>query len=147
MENYKDELKPLITLFKAHQSFVKLIKKEIKESGFDLNEFQVLEVIYHYQDISVKDINDKILIASSSLSYILNKLEKKDLIIRKLDPLDNRSFIISLTTNGLTIANQIFPKHYEDLKHIFKIFTKEEKNILKELLKRLGYEVEVYLNA
>lgn len=142
MVETKKELKAMITLFKAHQSLVKYTKEDIKKSNFDLNEFAVLEVIFHYQKISVQKINEKVLVAPSSLSYILDKLVAKKLIKREISPTDKRSYLISLTKLGKDASQDVFPKHYENLKEVFEILSEEEKNQLTYLLKKIGQHVE-----
>jgi len=138
----KIKFKPMITLFKAHKSFLEFIKNEIKDYNFDLNEFAVLEVIYHKKKISVSNIKNKILLANSSLSYILDKLEKRSLIKRENDINDKRVYYISLTNEGNKLCNKIFPKHYNNLKEVINVLTNEEKIILSNLLKKLGKHVE-----
>ena len=140
--NDKIKLKPMITLFKAHKSFLEYIKNDIKDYSFDLNEFAVLEVIYHKKKISVSSIKEKILLANSSLSYILDKLEKRKLIKRVKDIYDKRVYYISLTNEGNIFCNKIFPKHYHNLKEVMNVLTNEEKIKLSNLLKKLGKHVE-----
>lgn len=138
----KKTLKPMIVLFKAYQSLIKVVKKDIKQYGFDLNEFAVLEVLYHHRKLSVQEINEKILVVSSSLSYILNKLETKKLIQRQVSKTDRRVSFIELTNNGLEEANDIFPKHYNLLKEIFVDFSDSDKEFLIANLKQIGLKAE-----
>lgn len=138
----KEQIKPLITLFKAHNSLTKYIKKDISKTGFDLNEFAVLEVIYHHGALNVQKINEKILVAPSSLSYILTKLQNKNLINRETPKEDRRATIVSLSNEGKKIAYKIFPKHYENIINLFSTLTNEEQILLSELLKKLGTSVE-----
>lgn len=138
----KKDLKSMIILFKAHDALIKFIKKDIKKTSFDLNEFVVFEVIYHKEKLTVNEIHEKILIANSSLSYILNKLENKGYITRNADPKDKRIKNVSLTDLGLKKAHSVFPKHYENLKTIFNELTKEEQQTLNKLLKTIGFKAE-----
>ena len=136
------DLKLMIVLFKAHQSLVEFIKDDIKDCNLDLNEFSVLEVIYHKKELTVQEINEKVLVASSSLSYILQKLEKRNLIQRKKCQRDKRVSYISLTDDGYSFSNDLFPKHYDNLKEMFKVLSSEEKESAKEILKKLGYFIK-----
>ncbi len=138
LNNNRIDLKAMIVMFKAYQSLIEVIKNDIKKTSFDLNEFTVLEVIYHKKKLSVAEIKEKVLVANSSLTYILDKLEKKDLIKRTKSTKDRRITHIELTNKGLIESNNIFPDHYEVLKDVYSILTTEEKNIIVELLKRLG---------
>lgn len=141
----RKDLKSMIILFKTYQSLVEFTKQDIQTSGFDLNEFSVFEVIYHYKEITVQDIKDKILVANSSLTYILDKLQKKDLINRKKCTNDGRVTYISLTDKGLSKALEIFPKHYGHLKEIFNVLAVEEQEQLNILLKKVSYKAMEFL--
>ena len=139
LEADRKALKSMIILFKTYQSLVEYIKKDIDQSGFDINEFSVFEVIYHYDNITVQAIKNKVLVASSSLSYILDKLQKKQLINRIRSDQDQRIINVSLTKQGLTKALDIFPRHYDKMKEIFNVLTLEEQSALNEMLKKIGY--------
>lgn len=135
----KKALKTMIILFKAHQSLIQFIKEDIKETGFDMNEFSVFEVIYHQEKLKVKEIKEKVLIANSSLTYILNKLKEKELVQSEESIQDKRIKYIFLTEKGKKKALKIFPKHYNNLKEIFNILKEEELNNLNEGLKKIGF--------
>lgn len=141
----KQQLKPMITLFKAHRSLLEFIKDDIKKYNFDINEFSVFEIIYHKEKVKINEIKENILIANSSLSYILDKLEKRNLIYREKDNKDKRITYVKLTENGLKKANNIFPEHYETLINLFNILTNEEKEILEKITKKIGIHTKEVL--
>ena len=127
IDKTKDELKLMIILFKTYQTLTDFIKEDISNSGFNLNEFAVLEVIYHKGSVSVNEIFQKVLVANSSLTYILDKLVKKSLIQRNQDQKDKRVTHISLTNQGELLAKEIFPPHYNNLLAVFDVLSAEEK--------------------
>lgn len=141
----KNALKPMTTLFKAHRSVLEFIKEDIKDYDFDINEFSVFEIIYHKERLMINEIKDNILIANSSLSYILNKLETKKLIEKEKCENDKRITYIKLTNKGLDLATNIFPNHYKNLKNIFNVLTKEEKESLVNITKKLGLHTKEIL--
>lgn len=141
----KNALKPMTTLFKAHRSVLEFIKEDIKDYDFDINEFSVFEIIYHKERLMINEIKDNILIANSSLSYILNKLETKKLIKKEKCETDKRITYIKLTNKGLDLATNIFPNHYKNLKNIFNVLTKEEKESLVNITKKLGLHTKEIL--
>lgn len=138
----KNSLKPMITLFKAHKSLLEFIKEDIKKYNFDINEFSVFEIIYHKKKLMVNDIKDNVLIANSSLTYILDKLVRKNLIIKEKSKEDKRVTYIKLTSEGLDLASEIFPNHYNKLKELFNIYSDEEKEMLVNLTKKIGIHTE-----
>lgn len=144
LEEDRRNLKPMIALFKSHQSLSRIIKEDIKKYDFDLNEFAVIEVIYHYNCLRVSEINEKVLVNSSSLTYILDKLVNKGLIQRVKDQDDKRVIIIEITNEGKKLGDEIFPKHYQMLNNIFDVITDDERVILTNLLKKIGLEANSY---
>lgn len=137
----KKDLKLMIVLFKSYQTLANYIKEDIKNTDFNLNEFSVLEVVYHHKEITVNDIHSKVLVANSSLSYILDKLVKKELIERRQCTDDKRVTYISLTDKGQKVSETIFPPHYDRLKAIFANLTDAEKEQTIQTLKKLSISV------
>lgn len=143
--NDRKDLKGMITLFKAYNSLTEFIKEDIKNTSFDINEFGVFEIIYHKKKLSINEIKDKVLIANSSLSYILDKLENKDLINKEKCETDKRVTYISLSNKGLKKAEEIFPVHYDNLKQVFNTLTKEEEEMLITINKKIGLKAKELL--
>lgn len=139
LKQNRKELKPMIVMFKAYHSLIEVIKEDIKDTGFDFNEFTVLEVVYHKKRLTVADIKDKVLVVSSSLTYILDKLTKKNLIRRVKCTDDRRVTYVELTEEGLKRSKEVFPKHYDNLKEIFKVLTEDEKTNMTDILKKVGF--------
>lgn len=137
-----NDLKAMIVFFKAYKEVVEAVKEDVKKYDFDINEFSVLEVIYHKKCLSVQEIKDKILVANSSLTYILDKLEKKELILRIKDEKDKRVYYVELSEKGKKTSNKIFSEHYEVMKKYFCIFTEEERDNFIYLMKKLGYNAK-----
>lgn len=131
-------LKLLVVLTRAAQSVRKGIEKDVRRYGLNVAEFGVLELLYHKGDQPIQKIRGKILMASSSTTYIIDQLEKKQLIRRIPCPTDHRVTFASLTDEGTDMMNQIFPKHREAVRTLLGGVAGSEKKILIELLKKLG---------
>jgi MarR family 2-MHQ and catechol resistance regulon transcriptional repressor len=56
-------------------------EKIIREYDLGITEFSVMEVLYYRDKQTIKQITDKILIASGSMTYVIDKLEQKGLVI------------------------------------------------------------------
>ncbi len=75
--NQRDSLKLFTVLTRALQSVKARAEADIKMHGFNPTEFAVLELLYSKGDQAVQKIGAKVLIASSSITYVVDKLEKK----------------------------------------------------------------------
>ncbi|WNF39017.1 MarR family transcriptional regulator [Bacillaceae bacterium IKA-2] len=132
-------LKLFIVLSRALQSVKKHIEEDIKSYGLNPTEFAVLELIYNKGDQPIQKIGEKVLIASSSITYVVDKLEKKNFLERKSCPKDRRITYAAITAEGTTLMNEIFPKHREGIHEIFAGLDSAEKEFMTQQLKKLGY--------
>jgi Transcriptional regulators len=131
-------LKLLVVLSRAAQSVRKGIETDVRRYGLNVTEFGVLELLYHKGDQPIQKIRGKILMASSSTTYIIDQLEKKQWLIRKPCPTDRRVTFASLTGKGMELMNRIFPEHREAVNVLFGGLTVPEKQELIKQLKKLG---------
>ncbi|GAF11856.1 transcriptional regulator, MarR family [Bacillus sp. JCM 19046] len=136
--NQRDSLKLFTVLTRALQSVKARAEADIKMHGFNPTEFAVLELLYSKGDQAVQKIGAKVLIASSSITYVVDKLEKKEMIARKPSPNDRRVTLVSITKKGQAWMDAVFPKHAEALEQVFAPLDPDEKQRLIQQLKEIG---------
>ncbi|MDQ0252693.1 MarR family 2-MHQ and catechol resistance regulon transcriptional repressor [Evansella vedderi] len=132
-------LKLFVVLSRALQSIKKRVEEDIKSFGLNPTEFAVLELLYSKGAQPIQKIGDKVLIASSSITYVVDKLEKKKFLERKPCPKDRRITYAVMTTEGTELMNEIFPKHKHAIQEICAGLDLNEKKNLIQQLKKLGY--------
>lgn len=135
-------LKLFIILSRAYRSVNEKVEEDIKGYGLNLTEFAVLELLYHKGDQPIQHIGKKVLLSSGSITYVVDKLEKKKLIVRKPCPKDRRVTWASITEEGTTFMNEIFPKHQKAIEGILAGLNIQEQEAVAEMLKKLGYYAE-----
>jgi MarR family 2-MHQ and catechol resistance regulon transcriptional repressor len=133
-----NDLKTITTLFRATNSIEKIILADVARYGLNASEFGALEVLFHKGPQPVQTISDKVLIASSSMSYVIENLIKKNYILKVKNEEDKRIHIVHLTETGKLLMNTIYPKHVEYLRKKISILSNEEEQLLQNLLKKLG---------
>lgn len=139
--NLTDEnlsLKLFVVLTRALNAVQKSIEKDIRSYGLNLTEFAVLELLYSKGEQPVQRIGEKVLIASSSITYVVDKLEKKDLILRTVSEEDRRITLVSVTKRGKRLMDEIFPLHRQSIQRILSGVAPDKKLELIEQLKQLG---------
>lgn len=142
-EDIKKSLKVFIALSRAYRSVMDIANKSIQENGLNPTEFAVLELLYHKGTQPLQQIGEKILIASGSITYVVDKLEKKELVQRKNCPNDRRVIYAHLTEKGTQLISDIFPNHERVIHDSLRMLTGQEKDDLLQLLKKIGkYEGE-----
>ncbi|MFZ3577950.1 MarR family winged helix-turn-helix transcriptional regulator [Virgibacillus sp. DJP39] len=141
-KNSENTLKLFVVLTRALQSIEKQIVKDIKSHGLNLTEFSVLELLYHKGQQPIQRIGQKILLASSSITYVVDKLEKKDYLERKACPNDRRVTYAAISDNGSELMDEIFPKHVNAMNEILGGLDSDEKELMIDQLKKLGYHAQ-----
>lgn len=131
-------LKLYVVLYRALQAIDKKMANNFKSYGLNPTEFAVLELLYHKGDQPIQKIGEKILIASSSITYVVDKLEKKNFVKRVACATDRRVTYASITEEGQQLMQDIFPTHAETMAAVMGGLDTDEKTDLIEQLKKLG---------
>lgn len=138
--NEKDlSLKLFVVLSRANRAITDKVVEDVKCYGLNLTEFAVLELLFHKGDQPIQHIGKKVLITSGSITYVVDKLEEKELLLRKRCDKDGRVFYATITDKGKSLMDDIFPKHHDAIQNIFAGIDESEKEMLILLLKKLGF--------
>ncbi|WP_026692229.1 MarR family winged helix-turn-helix transcriptional regulator [Peribacillus kribbensis] len=137
-ESIQQSLKLFIVLSRAQRSINDRVNKYIAEQGLNPTEFAVLELLYHKGDQPLQQIGGKILLASGSITYVVDKLEKKDFLVRVACKEDRRVTFARITEKGKEFIESVFPEHEQGIDELTSILTEEEKMTAIDLLKKLG---------
>ncbi|MFC7393604.1 MarR family winged helix-turn-helix transcriptional regulator [Scopulibacillus cellulosilyticus] len=143
MKQDKDpSLHLMVVLSHAYKSIMDYAKKDIKQYEINFTEFGVLELLYHKGPQPIQQIRHRILLASGSITYVVDQLEKKGYLKRRPCPDDRRVTYAELTDKGNQLLKEIFPKHKQALKSAMSGLEEEEKETLILLLKKLGISIK-----
>ncbi|WP_071459257.1 MarR family winged helix-turn-helix transcriptional regulator [Bacillus massilinigeriensis] len=137
-ESIQTSLKLFIVLSRAHRAITERVNRTIQKNGLNPTEFAVLELLYHKGDQPLQQIGGKILLASGSITYVVDKLEKKELLRRVACPNDRRVTFAQITEEGKAFMKDIFPEHSESIDELMSVLSEEEKATAIDLLKKLG---------
>lgn len=138
----KQELKAVSIMLRATHALEEILKKDIESYGINTTEFGVLEYLYAKGKQPIKFIGQKLLMANSSMTYVIDKLHQKEYVKRISDSKDRRLIYIDLTTQGRAFFESIFPNHKNTLKDIYAILSDQELNQMLDLLKKVGYHCD-----
>lgn len=141
-EEVKVSLKLFVVLNRAMESIQKKVANDIKRYGLNLTEFAVLELLYHKGEQPIQKIGQKVLLASSSITYVVDKLEKKGYLVRKACPEDRRVTFAELTTKGNKFISDIFPTHEQEIHRILGGLSMVEQEQMIKQLKKLGIHAQ-----
>lgn len=138
MNRVEESLKAFVGIKRTNDVLEKTVKKDAQQYGLNISEFAVMELLYNKGEQPINRIQERILIANSSTTYILDKLQQKGYIDRKRDENDKRSMKAALTEEGYKLIEEGFPEHSELLASLFSDLSDEELSAFRETLKKIS---------
>lgn len=112
--------------------------RDIRRYGLNPTEFGILELLYHKGPLPLQQIGEKILISSGNITYCIDKLASKQLLVRKPASRDRRVTFAELTPRGRRLLDEIFPQHEQALRKAMHGLNAQEQAQAICLLKKLG---------
>lgn len=131
-------LELLVVLSRAYNWVNAHAVRDIRCHGLNPTEFGILEVLYHKGPLPLQQIGEKVLISSGNITYAVDKLEQKQLLVRRPSSDDRRVIFAELTPQGRDLLAAIFPKHGEAIHLAVSGLSPEEQVQATQLLKKLG---------
>ena len=128
---------------KTTKAIQERIKREMITNQLNITEFSVLEVLFLQGKQTIQQIGTSILIASGSMTYVIDKLEQKGLLNRHACPDDRRVIHVILTEDGNELMQKIMPKHQDMVTYMFGSLTEDESETMVRLLKKVSKRVEI----
>lgn len=134
------ELSVLIGLHRAANAIDRETARVASAHGLTLGQFAVLEALYHKGDMTVGQVQRKILSSSGTIPLIVNNLEKRGYLTRRPDDADRRRCILHITDKGRSLIAVVFPENERVIVAAMECWTDEEKRQLSTLLKKFEGE-------
>jgi MarR family transcriptional regulator, 2-MHQ and catechol-resistance regulon repressor len=125
-------------MMRSHRALRLLAEQSIANAGLCLTDFAALEALLHKGSLSISEIQDKVQLASGSMTAAIDRLEKHGLVVRKSTASDRRARIVQLTEEGKRVAAACFEKHASDLEDLMSVLSANEKQQLYASLRKLG---------
>ena len=136
-------LPTLRNLVSAYQAFERYSSPDVKAMGLTTTQFDVIATLGNQPPMTCKELGEKTLVTKGTLTGVLERLEAKGILERKLNPEDARSQMIGLTQAGQTLFEKVFPAH---LNHLDKAFQKLSAKELVEITSSLQLLKNVFEN-
>lgn len=137
--NSKDRLngKLVIVLGRTYRNAHRRSEQLFRERGLTLPQFTVLELLYNRGEQTIQQIIEKVLSSSGNITVVVRNLENAELVSRRDNPDDRRSYLIGITEKGRSIMDVVFAEHMGMIGEFFKKLTNEEKEQIVSILKKL----------
>jgi len=90
-------------------------------------------------------LSDRLLVDKSTVTRIIDQLEREGLVQRVADPTDRRAQRVLLTSAGLERRTKAYAAHTESLERRLNSLTPVEQTLLRDLLVKLRAGLRAYL--
>ena len=131
-------LKLWVVLARAFDAVEHHSRASITRFGLGTTEFGVLEALYNKGEQPVCDVQRRILVESSSTTYVVDKLVKRGLVRRRHSGKDRRVVLLRLTPSGRRLIARIFPTHARAIHDAVAALRPREQAQAIRLLRALG---------
>ncbi len=116
-------------------------------ADFDLNigEFDVLAALRRAGDpyeLKPTQLAQLLMLSPAGMTNRLDRLEANDLIERRTDPTDRRSWIVALSGQGLDVVDRAVAAHVANEAHLLAPLSRTERAALDRALRKLLAQFE-----
>lgn len=127
---------------RTHQKLSNYLTRKFKPYDITPEQWGLLNRLWAKEGISQKELSEISTKDQTTVTRILDKLERKGLIERQTSPDDRRSFLIFLTASGRRLEDKLVPLAYETLDEALQGLSAEEIKQLKVLLNKIFINVD-----
>ena len=131
-------LKLFIVLERAAIAIERRVKEQADLHGLTWTEFEILEAVYHKGPLLLGDVQKKILLTSGGVTYTVDRLAEKGLVMRKECETDRRARYAALTPKGTALIASIFAPMAQHIEELMSVLNAREQEEATELLRRVG---------
>lgn len=136
------DLRLIRVIVNAVDTLYSSLGRAIESYGLSMDTFRILEFLYNKGPQTIQKISETFSIPNGSITYVVDKLEKKGFVERLPCSGDRRKINVALTEDGVHYFDDIFPKHVQLISDNLSFATDEEKLELIEVLKKIGYGIK-----
>ena len=132
------ERKSGFLISKIHQISGRIFSKKLKEYKIEINPAQgrILFVLWEKDGISIQELAKKTSLGKSTLTSMLNRLEKLDYIQMRRSSKDDRKKIITLTEKDKQLHGKYKELSKEMTQLFYKGFSDKEIDIFEQYLQK-----------
>ena len=140
-DNSKHSFESVASMEKELRYISHLIKQKGREilSNYTITppQFVALQWLHESGDMTIGDLSNKMYLAFSTTTDLVDRMEKNELVQRVRDEQDRRVVRIHLLPEGERIIQEVIEKRQNYLRELLQNFEVDEAQELLKLLKKL----------
>ena len=140
-KNAKEYLENIATIEKDMRYISGIIKQKGREilSNYTMTppQFVALQWLFEEGDMTIGDLSNKMFLAFSTTTDLVDRMEKNQLVQRVKDPNDRRVVRIHMLDEGKRLIDEVIKKRQGYLQEVLDDYTTEDIEELKKNFMRL----------
>ena len=121
-----------------HEVFL-IFSENLSDFGITPGQYGVLACLWENETLSPKEIATLLQVENSTISGVLDRMQKRGLIDRVLNPNNRRSISVKATAAGMALKEPVQKKMEELNEAVLHNFSQQEREELFSLLRRIGH--------
>ncbi len=121
-----------------HEVFL-IFSENLSQFGITPGQYGVLACLWKDETLTPKEIANILRVENSTISGVLDRMQKRGLIDRILNPNNRRSISVRATKEGLALKEPVQKKIEELNDLVLRNFSQQEREEILSLLGRIGH--------
>lgn len=109
----------------------------IADANITVPQFQALQILIHNERLTIGELSQKMALACSTITDLIDRMEKAELVERRKSELDKRVVLVEVLPKGHEILERVLKKRREYLRGKMFDYDIESMEVLKGELKNL----------
>lgn len=122
----------------------RLLSRDLRQHGLDLSNWRVLAVLDSARSATVNELADYAMIEQSTLSRLIMRMEKQNLVKRNRSHPDGRTVVVTMTEEGRDVYVKLKALSMAHAERVLRGFSRSEQASLKQAVKRMTANLEHY---
>ena len=137
------EFKPVnleltLTLYRVVLELTRAHTEELEPVGLTLPQLNILTVLHRTPSpLTMRQVADSMSMMPNGLTAVVNSLSAKGLVVRSVNPGDQRSYFLNITQLGRQLLESFLPGHWTFLDNLYGALDDAERRTAATLLARL----------
>lgn len=127
-----------IALLRAREAVMEQFRGMLLVHGLTEQQWRVIRILEERGSIDASEMSERAFILAPSLTRIIRALEERGLITKRKDAVDGRKIILTITTAGRQIIEEVAPESGLIYEAIVRRFGQKKLNQLLDLLEELA---------
>lgn len=122
------------------------MEEHFEEFGLSGSQWGVLRVVHRAErngeeGVGLGDLVKRMLVTPPAITGVVNRLERANLVVRRVTTSDRRARVVSLTETGRKLVARVLERHRHRVHRVMAGLTNEDIEHLSRLLKQLNHHV------